>query len=357
MKMKKRLSVFTVTTIIGSTLILAGCGNGNENQNTAAGSSNQESAEQTEAAGTESKEPDVIRLAVMTGNITQEAAVIGEETGIYEKYGLQIEQTEFAAGINTVDALTLDQADIGMVADYAWVNRLGSTADSTTLKIFTRLGTTAGNGTKLYINKELASGVEDLDGKAIATITGTVWDYYNASLIEQYGLKDVEISNTSSAAEMEALYESGKVAALFASGQTATMVEALDFTETALTLEDLNVTTNMFYVADESYLKENEDVIERFLQANQEIYDYIADNNEEAAEIVYNKLAIPQETFLGSLKEADLVIDLKQDSIDALNVINTWAKAQGRYEQDYDAKDFVYGDSVKAVYPDRTDIQ
>lgn len=363
--MKKKLLLLLVSAVLGSAFVFSGCGKSNSQATANIGSEKEvgtaDATESEQSAETESEQTaettDVIRLAVMTANITQEAALIGQETGIYEKYGLDVQTTEFAAGINTVDALTLNQADIGMVADYAWVNRLGATADSNTLKIFTRLGTGNGSGTNLYINKDLASGVEDLSGKAIATVTGTVWDYYNSSLIEQYNLKDVEILNTSSPAEMEALYESGKAAAFFGSGQTATMAEALDFTQKELSLKDLGVTTDMFYIADESYLEKNEDVVKRFLQANQEIYDYITNNSQAAADLVSEKLAIPQETFLGGLKEADLLIDLKQQSIDSLNTINSWAKEQGRYDLDYDAKDFIYPDAIKDLYPDRVDIK
>lgn len=352
--MKKKLLLVVMSVLLVSASIFAGCGQSNsqitsKTKNTTelgTGKTTEQTAQKT----------DVIRLAVMTGNITQAAAVIGQNTGIYKKYGLEVQTTEFAAGINTVDALTLNQSDIGMIADYAWVNRLGSTADSTTLKVFTRLATSNGTATNLYINKKLASSVQDLSGKTIATVTGTVWDYYNSLLIEKYNLKDVKILNTSSQAEMEALYQSGKAAAFFGSGQTAKMVEALDFTQKELSLKDLGVSTDMFYVADKSYLEKNADVVKRFLQANKEIYDYIASDSATAANLVNEKLAIPKETFLGGLKDTDLLIDLKQQSIDSLNTINSWAKKKGRYNLDYNAKDFIYLDVIKGLYPDKVDI-
>ncbi len=239
----KKISVVAMTSVlmVGTTFSLTGCG--------------QTSSSKTASdASSSSEDLTTIRIGVMTGDLSQEAVEIGIDKGIFANYGLDVKVTEYAAGINTVDALTMNNEDMGIVADYAWVNRLGTVADKTTLRLFTRYSTSTGEGNVLVINKKLASGVDELSGQKIATIAGTVWDYFVGKLIEEKGLKDVTIVKTSSAAEMYAAYSSGKVAAFFASGETLTKATADKNTIKALTLKDLGLSIDEYYAANESYL-------------------------------------------------------------------------------------------------------
>lgn len=72
----------------------------------------------------------------MTGNLDHYASYVGVEQGIFEKYGINLEITEYAFGINTIDAIANGNADVGDMADYAAVNRLGTTLDQTNLVMF-----------------------------------------------------------------------------------------------------------------------------------------------------------------------------------------------------------------------------
>lgn len=349
--MKKLFQLFVLFTAIIIVAILTSCGKSqNSKQNT---SSDEVSSASSKSTGSEN---DTIHLAVMTANIAHETAIIGQEKGIYDKYNLDLDITEFAMGINTVDAVTLSQADIGMIADYAWINRLGSTFENNELKIVARLSCATGEGTKFYLNTNMVKDISDLSGESIGTTTGTVYDYYNAKLIEKYGLTDVDIQGTSAAAETAALYQSGEIAGFFGNGQAGTVAEEVEGTETPISLVDIGVYTNTYWVASASYLSENEDIVGRFLQATKEVYDYIDENKEEAAKIVYEKISVPEETFYATLDEIDRYIDLKQEDIDALNAINKWALEQGNYSTKFDAADYVYPDIIKSVFPEETDL-
>ncbi len=102
--------------------------------------------------------------------------------------------------------------------------------------------------------------------------------------------------------------------------------------------------------------KENPETVKKFLQAQEDIYKYISDNEADAASIVENKLAIPASTFTNGLKSWKLDLTILQESVDRLNEINKWAKAQGNYELTYDAGDFMYTDILKSLYPDNVDL-
>ena len=110
--MKKRWISFLV--ILGLTAGLAGCGT---QSSQAAGDTKKED---TQTAGdAKTQEVQTVRLGVMTGNSDHWVAEVGIEQGIFEKYGIELKVTEFAAGINTIDAIVTDQVDIGNLADYA----------------------------------------------------------------------------------------------------------------------------------------------------------------------------------------------------------------------------------------------
>mgnify|MGYP000793795933 FL=1 len=120
--MKKRWISFLV--ILGLTAGLAGCGT---QSSQAAGDTKKED---TQTAGdAKTQEVQTVRLGVMTGNSDHWVAEVGTEQGIFEKYGIELKVTEFAAGINTIDAIVTDQVDIGNLADYACLLYTSDAAD------------------------------------------------------------------------------------------------------------------------------------------------------------------------------------------------------------------------------------
>ena len=121
--MKKRIiSLAAAAVFVLGTL--AGCGN-----------SSTQTTDKTASSDASSSGGDLVtvRDAVMTGQLDQYATEIGLWQGIFEKYGIDLQTTEFVAGINTIDAVVNGTADIGMMADYAAVNRLGNTLDAACL--------------------------------------------------------------------------------------------------------------------------------------------------------------------------------------------------------------------------------
>ena len=127
MKRKVISIVLTAALVAGA---FAGCGE-----------SGQGNASQKSDSG---KDLVVLRDAVMTGQLDQYATEIGLWQGIFEEHGIDLQTTEFVAGINTIDAVVTGTADIGMMADYAAVNRLGNTLKENDLQIFSELSGAGG---------------------------------------------------------------------------------------------------------------------------------------------------------------------------------------------------------------------
>lgn len=331
---KKLLSILLLVGVMAG--IVGGCGSESES-----------TSNKSEAEG----KLETIRLGVWTGGVDQYIAVIGQEKGIFEKYGLQVETTEFATGIDTVDAIVTGQEDIGMIADYAGVNRIGNTKEDFNGRILARYTTTT--NWSLYVNPDVVTSIEDLAGNGVAVNQGTIVDYYTAITYEKAGIAAEEQKkvNVDSMQTAITVLSSGDAVAYWTTGATAQKLEELGF-EKLLGLDDLGLTVDAYYVSSDSYIAEKEETIEKFFSAVAETEEWILENKEETAEIVESKTNIPKEQVIANIDDSKLLLDFKQDSIDHLNDIKEWALEAGNFENDFDIAEFVDTKSLKKIFPE-----
>lgn len=116
---------------------------------------------QTASDGTELR---TIRVANMTGEPDQYAGYIGTQQGIFEKYGIMLQTTEFVAGINTVDSVVTGTADIGLLADFAAANRFGNTLEANNLVIASDLSSSVSTTGGIFVAPKYAEDISSLDG-------------------------------------------------------------------------------------------------------------------------------------------------------------------------------------------------
>ena len=130
-----------------------------------------------------------LRVANMTGQPDQYADFIGQQQGIFEKHGINLQTTEFVAGINTVDSIVTGTADTGLLADFAAVNRFGNTLDATNLVIFSDISSGGSTSGGIYVAPEYADNLSNLaDSAGWITNIGTVSEYYNWQAQNYLGL-------------------------------------------------------------------------------------------------------------------------------------------------------------------------
>lgn len=295
-------------------------------------------------------EAETIRLGVMTGNIDHWIVEAGLEEGIFEKYGIQLEVTEFAAGVNTVDAIVTNQSDIGFLADYAAVNRLGNTQENTQLRMLARF--VSSNASHLYVNPKEVTKLEDLSGKGVVTLPGTVWDYWNAQTYEAAGIPadEQKVVNVDSAQAALGVMTSGQGVAFWASGANARKMEEAGM-KTLIDLDELGLQTEQYFVTSAEYIKGNTETIKNFLQAVKEAQGWIEKNPEKAAQVVKEKTGIPSEQFQQSLKSITLTLDFNQDTIKHLSSIKNWALENGIFDQDFEITDYADTTLLKELFP------
>lgn len=344
--MKKRILALLLTVATG--LTLAGCGS------TAAGKTDAGSSSGSAAA---SDELTTVRTAVMTNNQSQWYAVIGDETGIFADHGIQVEITEFAAGINTVDAIVTQQADIGILADYAAVNRIGNTQDKSNLKFISRLATNDGIGnTQLYVDPKKIQSLEDLAGVGFVSLPGTVWDYWTAKTYDAANIPEDQrnVLQVDSAQSAVTVLTTGEGAAFWTSGANAQRLEEAGY-KPLISLDDLNLHTDQYFISSTEYIKEHGEVVSEFLAASQDIAKWIDENPEKAAKIIETRTGQTADQFLADYEAIKLTIDFPQETVDHLNNIKDWAVSNGSFE-DYTITDYVDLTALKNAVPDADTI-
>lgn len=330
---KKKL--LSLMLILGMAVSAAGCGD-------------------AKAETTGDLEPQTVRIGVFTGGLDQYIAVVGKEQGIFENHGIQLEITEFAAGINTVDAIVTGQSDLGMIADFAGINRIGNTKEECNIRIIGRF--TSAKNYDLYVNPDEVTTLADLAGKGIAVNPGTILEYYTALTFEEAGIgeEDQVILNVDSGQTALSVLASGEGVAYWTTGSTAKKLEEMGMTK-MLTMDDLGISVDAYYVSSDSFISEHEDIVENFLSAVKETEDWILDNLEDAAAITENQIGVPQEQFIENVEASQLLLDFKQDSVDHLNKIKEWAVGAGMFDSDYEIKNYVDTTALAALFPDEVD--
>ncbi len=339
--MKKKLLAAALTLTL-AVAALTGCGETNSNNSTGSNS-----------------DLKPLRIAVMTGQPDQYIAEIGVKEGIFEKYGIDLQATEYIYGINTIDAIVNGTADLGEMADYATVNRLGNTYGATDLVVFSELTGSSENVGGLYVAPEYADNLAALDGsKGFMSTTGTVIDYYVAKSIEWLGF-DYDKQNIIAIDSTQtglALAKSGEASAYVVSGANTKYFEEIGWKLVA-SFDDIGLETGSYMLANRSFVDANSELIANYLKAFEEVKVYIDNNLDDSATYLAGKLGIVEEDFKTSWKNLNIKPGLSKEAVDHLNDIREWAYNAGRFEAQYDIVEFFDADAAKIAFPERVTFE
>lgn len=342
---RKRISIILIVLLVAFSV--SGC------SKAASKEAKSSSGQQTEA-GSNGLKP--LRLAVMTGMFNHYTALIGQEQGIYKNHGIDLQITEYPAGINTVDALVTNQADLGFVADFAIVNRIGNTLDSTNLVIISEVQGGPVNG-GLYVDPEYKDNLKNLDGKGFINTVGTVSEYYNSKIFDYLGFDESKqkLLNSDNPQTSLALAQQKDAAAVFASGANAKLYEDIGWVK-GIDASDVNINTYSFDVATKEFNKNNPELIAQYLQATQESYEYIVGHLDEAAAYLEKTLGVKADVVKADWSAAKSSIGFTEEGVQQLETIEKWAFEKGKFKQDYAIRDYINTDALKIAFPDKVTI-
>ena len=312
------------------------------------------SSGQVAAENFDDVEPFTIRVGICANSDLYYLKVLDEHTNFFADYGITYETSEFAAGINTIDALTINQLDIGLFADYAGVNRIGNTVSDTHLK--TILNTGNNNSYALYVNPEKIKSGEDLKGANLVSMPGVVFEYEYGKAFEYYGIDpaDTNIVNVSSVAEAVALAASGEGDSFWASESVQPQFEAYGW-QPLVDIATVDARMYTFLVSTSDYLDTHQREVAKFLKATREGLQYIDEHQDEVAEWVNADTGYDKELFKKTWNELDHNYQFKQDAYDDLVKVKDWCYKNGNFDTDYKVEDFIDTSALSLVYPDSVD--
>lgn len=325
---------------------------------TLAACSAQNSTETQSADGSESKQLQVLRVANMTGQPDQYAGYIGTEQGIFEKYGIVLEATEFAWGIGTIDAVVMGTADIGQLADFAAVNRFGNTLKETNLTIFSDLSAGSSNNGGIYVAPEYENNLSGLtDSAGWITSIGTVTEYYNWQAQTYLGLDPDKQTNVQSDSNITsiALAQNGGASAVVATGAQGKRYEEQGWKLVANSA-DVGIDVYAYLISTNDFVNANSEFLANYLKALEESYQYISANLDDVAVKVSAKFGINAEDFKDNWKQLNLRSGLAEDGAVHLGLIKDWAFQNGKFPEDYDIKQFYNTSAAQIAFPDKVTV-
>ena len=360
--MKKRLikRIFVIASATLMSVAVVGCGNESADVIEAGSSLAEAENVNTDIDPDNFNIDDVgeftIRVGVNSGDNNQYLKILDNHTGFLKDKGINLETTEFAAGINTIDAITTDQLDVGLFADYAGVNRIGNTLADTQLRAFATIRkSTAYN---LYVNPETIKEPKDLEGRTAVSMAGVVFEYDYGKLFETYDIdkSKVNIVNVSSAQEAIALASTNGADSYWANDQIAGKFEEVGW-KPLVNISDVDATMYTFLVANQSYLDAHKAEVAKFLAVSDEAFEYIEENLDEFADWVQADIGLDRELVIKGWNEATHKYFFSQDSYEDLLKVEDWCYKNGNFPTEYDFTDYINTDALALVSPDEVTWQ
>lgn len=312
----------------------------------------------TQSKPSDDSKPRVLRVAIMTTQPDQYADFIGQEQGIFEKYNIELQTTEFVAGINTVDSIATGTADTGVLADFAAANRFGNTLHATNLVIFSDLSAGGSNNGGIYVAPEYADNLSALnDSKGWITHIGTVSEYYNWQAQKYLGLdtSKQKVVQSDSNLTAIALAQNGEASAVVATGSQARYYEEQGWKKVADS-KDAGINVYAYLITTKEFADANAELLADYLKALKESSDYITANLDESAEKIAAKFGIKAEDFKDNWTQLNLRYGLNEDGAVHLSEIKDWAFENGKFPEDYNIRQFYHTGAAQLAFPDNVTV-
>ncbi|MBW7457664.1 ABC transporter substrate-binding protein [Paenibacillus sepulcri] len=259
-------------------IVLSACGGNNAPENNApadnAGSGTNNTGSEGGNTGANAPQEDVtIRLGLVGGGMTPIITQIGISDGSFEKAGIHIEEKDFTAGADMVQALVGGSLDITL-GSYEHILR--QQKNGLDVKAYGEIFN--GVGYTLIVKKDSKyQSLEDLKGTTLAvTKVGSLSDTGLREGLKQANIdadKDVQIINGGSGATMLAAIQSGKVAGGMVSEPTISQMLATG--EYRVLYDPPFEYAGIIITAKTDWVEKNTETMKRFLAVNNEINERV----------------------------------------------------------------------------------
>jgi NitT/TauT family transport system substrate-binding protein len=265
------------------------------------------------------------------------AIFVGKAKGIYEKYGLNIQLTQFSAGGPIMTQMGSGTLDLG----FAGVPPIISAVDNgVPVKIVAAL---QGNGSGIIVGKN--SGIKaaaDLKGKKIAVPNkGSIQDIMLRQLLKQNNISydnDVTVNNVP-VGQMPGAVDAGTVDAAFTWEPYVSMTAMKNMGDILLRSEQIMANHPCCAVAtSDTMIQQYPDTLKTFFKAHKEATDFVLSNPQETAQIISSKDWLGDEAAIeaAALQNIHFLAKPDSDYINGTLQFATEMKALGVTKKDHD---------------------
>ncbi|KAB2492729.1 ABC transporter substrate-binding protein [Priestia endophytica] len=282
---------------------------------------------------------------------------MAKEKGIFKKYGIDAQLSNFAYGIDTVNGMLVGRTETGIAADYALLNSLNK-GDMTVVSTLTRTTKERAKDTKLLVKGNIKNA-QDLKGKNLGVAKGTVYEYVWSKYLEKNKINEDDIQYVPYSTPDEAIVglQKGNIDAVWISGALTDKFKSIDGVKEVADLNDSGVKINSYFVVQSSLVKENPEVVTNILKALDESVKYVNDHKEETAKLAFKDLKVPEDDVLKDLERFNYVIGMTEADVVHLEDMKEWLKNKKLLEQDYDLKSKIDASPVKKAVPKAVDYE
>ena len=119
----------------------------------------------------------------------------------------------------------------------------------------------------------------------------------------------------------------------------------------------MGIETGAYFLATDSYIAENKEALAEYLKALYESTLYIDEHLDESAEYLEGKLGIKAEDFKLKWETYQIQTGFSEEAAQHLEQIEDWAYTHGKFDTDYEVRDFIVTDVVDIAFPENVTIQ
>lgn len=311
-----------------------------------------------ENSSTAKSEPIKVRLALDTaagGSLQFRQA---EAQGIFKKYGIDAEISNFAYGIDTINAMLVERSDTGTAADYALLNSL-SKGD---FKIVTTLSRETENqaaATVLIAKGDDINEPKDLVGKKLGVAKGTVYEYIWYKYLENVGIdpKDIKFVPYSTPDEAIIGVQKGQIDAVWAASIFIDKFLKLEGTKKISDLSAAGANISSYFILQTKFIDEHPEAVENILKALSEAITYVESHKEDTAELAFKELKLPKEGVLKDLEQLTYTVGFTQEDFTHLEEMKQFIKDKGILQQDFDLASKLDLGPLQQAFPDSVTYQ
>ncbi|WP_099467686.1 ABC transporter substrate-binding protein [Konateibacter massiliensis] len=355
--MKKKIlsAALTLLIAVGAAGCAGASGSSTEKNTEAATTQTTQPAEEKttgEDAVADTKEPVTVRLAIDTAAGGSFQVRVANKQGYFEDYGIDAQISNFAYGIDTINALLVGQSDTASGADYALINSLGK-GDLVVVSSLSQTNDKSAEKTLLFVKGDISTA-SDLKGKKLGVQKGTVYEYIWAKYLETNGIAESEIEYVPFSTPDEAIVslQNGDMDAVWIGGALATKFEQLEGVKVLGNVLDSGVNISAYLLLERSFVEENPEAVAGVLKAIYDGMNYIPGHEEETAKLAFEELKLPEESVLEDLKYTNYALGFSQEDFDHLEDIKKWSEEHGILTDQYDLKDKINVTPLQNSFPE-----